>query len=82
MFLDIFKAFDIVWHNELLFKLKKDCAIGDLFQLITSCLSGRFQTVLLNDQASDWKTIQADVPQRSILGSLFFHRYIKDQANN
>ena len=73
MFLDIFKAFDRVWHNELLFKLKKDCASGNLFELITSSLSSRFQTVLLNDQTSDWKTIQADVPQGSNLGPLFFH---------
>ena len=82
MFLDIFKAFDRVWNNGLLFKLKKDCASGNLFELITSSLSGRFQKVLLNDQTSDWKTIQADVPQVSILGPLFFHIYIKDQTNN
>ena len=82
VFLDIFKAFDRVWHNGLLFKLKKDCASGNLFELITSFLSGRFQKVLLNDQRSDWKTIQADVPQVSILGPLFFHIYIKDQTNN
>ena len=50
MFLDIFKAFDRIWHNELLFKLKKDCARENLFELIASSLSGRFQTVLLNDQ--------------------------------
>ena len=82
MFLDILKAFDRVWHNELLFKLKKDCASGNLFELIKSSLSGRFQAVLLNDQTSDWKNIQADLAQGSILGPLFFHIYIKDQTNN
>ena len=82
VFLDIFKAFDRVWHNGLLFKLKKDCARGNLFELITSSLSRRFQNILLNDQTSDWKTIEADVPQVSILGPSFFHMYIKDQTDN
>ena len=49
LFLDISKAFDRVWHNGLKFQLKKDCASRNLFELITSSLSGRFQRVLLND---------------------------------
>ena len=62
MFLDISKAFDRVWHNGLLFKLKQNGVSGNLFQLITSFLSGKFQRVLLNGQTSDWETIQAGVP--------------------
>ena len=48
---------------------------GNLFQLFKSFLSGKFQIVLLNDQ-TDWETIQAGVPQGSILGTLFFLIYI------
>ena len=40
--------------------------------LTKSFLSGTFQRVLLNGQTSDWETIQAGVPQGSILGPLFF----------
>ena len=65
MFLDISKAFDRVWHDGLLFKLKKNNVSGNLFQLIKSFLSGRFQRVLLNGQTSDWETRQAGVPQGS-----------------
>ena len=35
-------------------------------------MNGKFQSVLLNGQASDWETIQAGVPEGSILEPLFF----------
>ena len=82
MFLDISKAFDRVWHDGLLFKLEKNCVSGNLFQLIKSFLSDRFQRVLPNGQRSDWETIQAGVPQDSILRPLFFLIYINDLADN
>ena len=80
--LGIPRAFDRVWHERFLFKLKQNGVSGNLFQLIKSFLSGRFQRVLLNDQTSDWETIQAGMPQGSILGPLFFHIYINDLTNN
>ena len=43
VFLDISKAYDRAWHDGLLFKLKENVVRGNLFQLITSFLSGRFQ---------------------------------------
>ena len=76
LFLDITKAFDRNWHDGLSFKMKSNGVSGNLFQLIKSFLTGRFQRVLLYGQTSDWGTIQARVPQGSILGSLFFHVYI------
>ena len=72
MLLDISKAIDRVWNNGLLLKLKQNGFVGNLFQLIKSFLSGRFQEVLLNSQTSDWETIQTGVPQGSIIGPLFF----------
>ena len=72
MLLDISKAIDRVWNNGLLLKLKQNGFVGNLFQLIKSFLSGRFQEVLLNGQTSDWETIQTGVPQGSIIGPLFF----------
>ena len=82
VFLDISKAFDRVLHDGLLFQLEKNGVSGNLFQLIKSFLSGRFQRVLLNGQTSDWETIQAGVPQGSILGPLFFLIYINDLTDN
>ena len=71
VFLDISKAFDRVWHDGLLYKLEKNGVSGNLFQLIKSFWSGRFQRILLNDQTLDWETIQAGVPQGSILDHYF-----------
>ena len=67
MFLDITKAFNRVWPDGLLFKLKQNGVSGNLFQLIKSFLRVRFQRVLVNGQTSDWETIQAGFPQGSIL---------------
>ena len=72
VFLDIFRAFDRVWHDGFLFKLKQNGVSGNVFQLIKRFLSGKFQSALLNGQASDWETIQAGVPEGSILEPLFF----------
>ena len=46
-----------------------------------SFLSERYQRVLLNGQSSEWATINADVPQGSILRLLLFLIYINDLSN-
>ena len=65
VFLDISKAFDKVWHEGLLFKLKSMGISGKLLDLIDSFLNERYQRVLLNGQSSDWLPIRAGVPQVS-----------------
>ena len=78
VFLDISKAFDKVWHDGLIYKLKHNGVNGDLLRLIESFLSDRYQRVVLNGQTSNWNKIKAGVPQGSILGPLFFLIYIND----
>ena len=78
VFLDLSKAFDKVWHEGLLYKLKNNGIIGNAFQLIESFLHNRRQSVVLNGQFSSWLSIRADVPQGSVLGPLFFLIYIND----
>ena len=46
VFLDISKAFDKVWHEGLLYKLKSMGISGELFKLLESYLPGRFQRVV------------------------------------
>ena len=78
VFLDISKAFDRVWHDGLIFKLKSYGISGNVLILVENFLSGRYQRVVLDGQNSEWAEIAAGVPQGSILGPLFFLVYIND----
>ena len=75
VFLDISKAFDKVWHNGLIYKLKQNGVSGDLLNLIIDFLDARKQRVVLNGQYSSWAIVKAGVPQGSILGPLFLNIY-------
>ena len=52
VFLDISKAFDKVWHNGLIYKLKQNGVAGDLLDTLTNFLKERKQRVVLNGQYS------------------------------
>ena len=76
--MDTFKAFDKVWHDGLIYRLKRNDINGDLLWLIESFLSDRYQRAVLNGQTSNWNKIKVLVPQGSIIGPLLFLIYIKD----
>ena len=78
VYLDISKAFDRVWHDGLIYKLRRCSILGNLLLLLQSFLSNRKQRTILNGQSSGWGNISAGVPQGSILGPLFFLIYIND----
>ena len=78
VYLDISKAFDRVWHDGLIHKLKRCGVSGQLLSLIKSFLKDRKQRTVLNGHCSNWGDILAGVPQGSILGPLFFLVYIND----
>ena len=77
---DISKAFDRVWHDGLIYKLKRCGVSGQLLFLIQSLIKDRKQRTVLNGQSSNWGDISAGVPRGSILGPLFFLVYINDLA--
>jgi hypothetical protein len=82
IFCDISKAFDRVWHKGLLYKLKSIGIDDTVLKWFESYLSNRRQQVVINGETSDTKSINAGVPQGSILGPMFFLIYINDIVNN
>ena len=82
VFWDISKAFDKIWHEGLVFKLKQNGISGELLHILSDFLSNRKQRVVLNGQNSSWTNVHAGVRQGSILGPLVFLIYVNDLSDN
>jgi hypothetical protein len=76
--LDISKAFDRVWHKGLLHKLPAYGICGAALQWLSSYLSERKISVVLEGATNDKLSINAGFPQGSILGPALFLLYIND----
>ena len=81
VFQDISKAFDKMWHEGLLFKLKSHGSGGKLLNLFENYLQERQHRVVINGHSSSWEVIKSCVPKGSVLGPLLFLIYIDDLSN-
>jgi len=77
VFVDIAQAFDRVWHNGLLLKLKSFLP-APYFPILKSYLEDRYFTVKFNNSYSVYHKIKAGVPQGSDLSPIIYNIYTSD----
>ena len=78
IFIDLSKAFDILDHDILLYKLKCYGLTGNSINLLKCYLTNRQQYVHYDNTDSNFLKITTGVPQGSILGPLLFLIYMND----
>ena len=76
--LDISKAFDRVWHKALLAKLPAYGFTPSFYKLISSFLSNRFISVVVDGKTPASLPVSSGVPQGSVLSPTLFFLFIND----
>ena len=72
VFLDISKAFDKVWHEGAIFKLKCNGISGNLLNFFENYLLNRYQRVVLSGTESNWKSLEQVSPKVLCWAHYFF----------
>lgn len=81
VFLDVKQAFDRVWHDGLLYKLKQ-LLPTPFYLLFKSYLHERRFYVNINDEESDIGIIKSGVPQGSVMGPVLYTLFTSDMPTS
>lgn len=81
VFLDISQAFDKVWHEGLLYKIKRNLP-APYFKILKSYLSDRYFQIRYRDEYSSLHKIYSGVPQGSVLGPILYILFTADIPNS
>jgi hypothetical protein len=78
IFFDISKAFDKIWQNGLLFKMKSLKFKDSIIKWLYHFLKGRSFTIKINKNNSNYHDIETGVPQGGVLSPILFSIFIND----
>ena len=81
IFLDLQKAFDTVWHQGMILRLKELGISGNFLHVIHSFLTTRFINLKVNGYTHPAKICTTGLPQGSVLSTLLFIIYTRDMLS-
>ncbi|MEW8546047.1 MAG: reverse transcriptase family protein [Candidatus Thiodiazotropha sp.] len=81
-FLDIKKAFDTVWHQNLLVKLHELGICGKLWRIICKLYENMRSAISINRHTSSWFPVEQGVRQGGVLSTLLFLVHNNDLLND
>jgi ribonuclease HI len=81
VFIDLTKAFDLVWHKGLFYKLKQYGITGNIYTFIQNFLHNRVIQVRVADTLSHSQNLELGVPQGSVISPTLFNIIFSELSN-